>query len=143
MKTRLKLRRRMWHKVGILRSLPKLRISIHVLELEKGRNVRGYKKPEERKCFNCPDSVEDERHFLTKCTLYSKFREEVRIQFASIDSKLGILQEDQLFLLLIGPRCKLKKIVAKLKHVKAWLESIYSYFSVILYSKLAKISVGT
>ncbi|XP_031553992.1 techylectin-5B-like [Actinia tenebrosa] len=61
------------------KSLNKLRISNHDLEIERGR-YSSYKKVEERKCFHCTDIIEDERHFLIKCPLYSKLREEFLMQ---------------------------------------------------------------
>ena len=55
----------------------KLRCSDHALEIEKGRHkpVSTRKPVEERKCVFCPrGEVEDEKHFLYHCDLYSEIR---------------------------------------------------------------------
>lgn len=55
------------------KTLTKLRISAHDLEIERGR-YKG-KTVEERLCQLCSDGViEDELHFLTNCERYSSFR---------------------------------------------------------------------
>lgn len=55
----------------------KLRCSDHALEIEKGRHkpVHTRKPVQDRKCIFCPHgNVEDEKHFLFYCELYSEIR---------------------------------------------------------------------
>ena len=55
------------------RELTKLRISAYSLQIEKGRYHRPQQIPiEERFCLHCTDGdVEDEMHFLMKCSCSS------------------------------------------------------------------------
>ena len=53
------------------RARKKLRISDHILEIERGRYKKTYLNPESRICPQCRQ-MEDEKHFLTKCTLYKE-----------------------------------------------------------------------
>lgn len=55
-------------------ALSRFRLSNHNLLIEKGRHMRPRLDRNERKCFLCKDVVEDEKHFITKCPLYSKER---------------------------------------------------------------------
>ena len=62
--------------------ISKLRCSDHVLEIEKGRhkpaNMR--KTKEERLCIYCNNrEVEDEKHFLYRCNLYTALRNQYQI----------------------------------------------------------------
>ena len=60
-------------------ALTKLRISNHQLEIEVGRYIRPYKKPEDRICQLCKTEVEDEFHFLLKCQQYQEKRKELQL----------------------------------------------------------------
>ena len=97
------------------RELTKLRISDHCLEIEKGRHAKPYKKPEERICPNCtPHCIEDEYHFLTKCTLYDDLREKLAKEMEDkTNTRIKFLSDHYKFLTLINPAPKLQKIVAK------------------------------
>ena len=55
-------------------ALSRLRLSNHNLMIEKGRHLRPRIERIERKCFLCKDEVEDEKHFITKCPLYTHER---------------------------------------------------------------------
>ena len=55
-------------------ALASFRVSCHVLEIEKGRN-RGIER-ENRKCRFCPNSIEDEYHFMLTCKQYGDLRRE-------------------------------------------------------------------
>ena len=55
------------------RALTKLRISDHILQIERGRYNKDYIIPELRICPHC-HVMEDEEHFLTKCTIYTDLR---------------------------------------------------------------------
>ena len=56
-------------------ALTKLRISSHKLQIERGRYKKPYTKPEDRTCPKCQTCMEDEKHFLIKCSLYDNLRE--------------------------------------------------------------------
>ena len=60
----------MKHKIALSR----FRLSNHNLLIEKGRHMKPKLDRNERKCFVCKDAVEDEKHFITICPLYSKHR---------------------------------------------------------------------
>jgi len=96
------------------KALTKLRINNHDLEIEKGRYSRKYKAPEERKCPHCPHSVEDERHFLLYCALYSTLREKLLKDMEKINKEcFSLLDDDELFLLLMNPPQILAATIAK------------------------------
>ena len=56
------------------KSLTKLRLSNHQLMIEKGRHKQIDRN--QRYCPFCPDSIEDETHFLLKCKAYKSIRPE-------------------------------------------------------------------
>ncbi len=56
------------------KSLTKLRLSNHLLMIEKGRHKQIDRN--QRYCPFCPDSIEDEMHFLLKCEAYKFSRPE-------------------------------------------------------------------
>ena len=56
-------------------NLTRLRISNHNLEIEKGRHRKPYVEPQDRTCPVCKKEVEDEIHFLLRCSYYSNLRE--------------------------------------------------------------------
>ena len=53
-------------------ALTKLRLSNHVLMIEKGRHLKIEK--DARFCPFCPSKIEDEQHFLLDCQLFSSLR---------------------------------------------------------------------
>ena len=53
-------------------SLSKLRLSNHCLMIEKGRHEGT--EPNKRFCPFCPSQIEDEYHFLVKCSMYIHLR---------------------------------------------------------------------
>ena len=71
-------------------SLSKLRLSDHCLMIEQGRHCRPITPREERLCPHCPDLIEDEEHFLIRCSAYERthFFEKIREktpQFGNLD----------------------------------------------------------
>ena len=58
-------------------ALASFRISCHVLEIEKGRH-RGIER-ENRKCRFCPNSLEDDYHFMLTCKQYEDLRWEYNL----------------------------------------------------------------
>ena len=68
------------------KSLTKLRVGSHNLQIEKGRHSIPYKEPCERICKYCPNKdIEDEKHFIMLCPLYTHLRnnlyEKVSLQY--------------------------------------------------------------
>ena len=59
-------------------SISRFRLSNHSLMIEKGRHAKPVKiKREERFCNFCTNMVEDEKHFLMSCPLYTKERQKL------------------------------------------------------------------
>ena len=67
--------------------LSKIRLSSHALEIEKGRHCKPKIPPENRLCKACGEGVEDEIHFLFKCSLYD-------IERSVLFHKCGIINVD-------------------------------------------------
>ena len=73
-------------------ALTRLRISAHRLHIETGRHRRYEKElkayvntpKEERKCCTCPEEIEDEYHFLFRCTRNHNLR---RIFYKEVSKK--------------------------------------------------------
>ena len=70
------------------KALARLRTSSHTLKIETGRYTRPKTPPEDRICPHCNShAVEDEQHFLIKCSLYAEERKllfnEISIQCAN------------------------------------------------------------
>ena len=56
-------------------TIARFRMSSHTLAIETGRHAKPKIAKEERKCRYCNlDAVEDEEHFLLKCSLYNEER---------------------------------------------------------------------
>jgi len=63
----------------------KLRISCHKLRIEMGRYSSPKLPPEQRICSHCNlGEIEDEFHFIMKCTLYNDFRQKLLSQINDI-----------------------------------------------------------
>lgn len=60
--------------------LSKLRLSDHKLEIEVGRYKRPKMPREKRTCPFCPNSLEDEYHFVATCPLYREEREQIKTE---------------------------------------------------------------
>lgn len=58
-------------------AMTKLRTSDHNLMIEEGRRLRPRIERSLRTCPACPNSVEDECHFLTTCPIYKDNREKI------------------------------------------------------------------
>ena len=71
-------------------SLTKFRLSNHTLMIETGRHQRIEKS--QRFCPFCPNTIEDERHFLLQCPVYDVFRNELFSE--AKQEKANILQMD-------------------------------------------------
>ena len=55
-------------------ALSRLRLSSHHLGIEKGRHARPMIPVDQRLCTTCVNEIDDEIHFVTKCSKYSTLR---------------------------------------------------------------------
>ena len=79
----------------------KLRISSHNLHIETGRYNRPKTAPNDRICALCNSGdIEDEFHFMLKCTLYDQERSDLFTQLQDF-STLNFLHKPELFLTLM------------------------------------------
>jgi len=60
-------------------AITRLQISNHNLKIETGRYNLPTLPVNERTCFNCPDKVEDELHFLFNCPAYQTSNEFINL----------------------------------------------------------------
>ena len=91
-----------------------LRISNHILEIEKGRYRRPYQKPEERICPLCKIEPEDELHFLLRCTAYDEKRHEFLTNLkTAFQMEVFQMSEKELFKTLMSPKRITAPMVAK------------------------------
>ena len=77
-------------------SLTKLRVSDHNLMIEEGRRKRPKIPRENRTCKMCPNSIEDESHFLMNCKLYAS-RNRMFHHIESICPAFRTLNDEQKF----------------------------------------------
>ena len=106
------------------KSMTKLRMSNHLLNIEKGRHMglpRG-----ERTCPFCPPAIEDEQHFLLKCDHY-KHEREILLEHVPIISKLPNDLTKTVCLMLEHP-----KVTAKFIHQAFHERTLYMDVSHIL-----------
>jgi hypothetical protein len=85
------------------RSLAKLRISAHRLEIERGRYSRPKTPACDRLCKVCNiNEIEDEFHFVMKCSRYNTEREEFMRYINSHVKNFRILNEQNKFIYLLS-----------------------------------------
>ena len=82
-------------------ALTRFRLSNHNLLIEKGRHMRPRLDRNERKCFLCKDTVEDEQHFITKCPLYSKQRSTLYHSLQNNSIHFNSLTDEQKFVFIM------------------------------------------
>ena len=92
--------------------LSKFRLSNHKLMIEKGRHLNIRK--EFRFCKFCPNIIEDEIHFLTKCKMFSTQR---GILMAKLEDKVNPvmfrnMNDTQIFIFLMS-NTQVAPLVAK------------------------------
>ena len=100
----------------------KLRISAHPLMIEKGRHFHPKIPVDQRICTLCSlNEVEDERHFMLKCTYYADLRAKL---FSNISEIYDInnMSDNDKFLLLMGFQ-DYDTITLVIKFVKCAFES--------------------
>ena len=82
-------------------AMTKLRTSDHNLMIEEGRRLRPRIERSLRKCPACPQSVEDECHFLTTCLMY-KNREDIFLIMERTIPSLKCMNNKAKFLFLLS-----------------------------------------
>lgn len=84
-------------KFHLRKAICKLRISAHTLSIETGRYSKGKKLlREERICKFCNmNAMEDEIHFLTKCPLYSRERDDLFNMIFSVNNNFVSLGDSE------------------------------------------------
>ena len=78
----------------------KLRLSNHSLMIEKGRHLKIEKNA--RFCPFCPNDVEDEKHFLMDCKLFSTLRNELHAKTRNVISAFYFMSKTQKFITLMN-----------------------------------------
>lgn len=58
-------------------TMSRFRLSNHTLMIEKGRHMKPQIERNNRTCFHCKDTIENECHFVTVCPLYTLEREKL------------------------------------------------------------------
>ena len=101
----------------------KLQISAHPLMIEKGRHCHPKIPVDQRICTLCSlNEVEDEQHFMLKCTYYADLRAKL---FSNISEIYDInnMSDNDKFLLLMGYQ-DYDTITLVIKFVKCAFESL-------------------
>ena len=87
----------------IKKSLTKLRVGSHNLQIEKGRHSIPYKEPCERICKYCANKdIEDEKHFIMSCPLYSQLRNNLFKKVSSQYPIFNVYDIDEKFVWLLS-----------------------------------------
>ena len=86
----------------------KFRISCHKLHIETGRYVKNKQlKPEERICDHCDiNEVEDECHFLLRCPLYERERNDLFVKLNTIYKGFNELSNEIKFNVIMSSQNK-------------------------------------
>ena len=94
--------------------LTKYRLSDHNLAIEKGRHRQTWVCREHRICKHCnTGEIEDEGHFLTKCTKYHNIRETYYRKIEDICPEFIHLDNEQKIPFLLGEIDTLRKLAAE------------------------------
>ena len=84
-------------------SISRFRLSNHSLMIEKGRHAKPVKiKREERFCNFCTKMVEDEKHFLMSCPLYTKERQKLENVCTTNCTLYSSMNIDQKFVFILS-----------------------------------------
>ena len=81
------------------KAISRFRLSNHPLMIEKGRHLKIERN--ERKCPFCKDDIEDEKHFLINCPLYSKERKTIEKVYINNCARYANFDPEQKFIFLI------------------------------------------
>ena len=93
------------------KAFTKLRTSDHKLQIEVGRHN---KTPlNERFCKFCPSEIEDEKHFLMECTLYSDMRNELYNDINKDIIYFKNMNKDSQLRILLQPHARVAVLVTR------------------------------
>jgi hypothetical protein len=81
-------------------ALSKFRCGVAPLKIETGRYEA--LPINERICFNCSNSIEDELHVLVKCPLYSQIREALYIDICKTNDRFLMYSDSEKFIYLLS-----------------------------------------
>ena len=85
------------------KALTRLRVSAHTLAIERGRYTTPPTPVEARTCSHCPDNqVENEMHFIMKCSKYMQQRETLFAEIARICEQFYKLNDKEKFIYLMS-----------------------------------------
>ena len=88
--------------------LTKFRVSAHALRIETGRYNCPHKLAlEERLCWFCKNTVEDEMHFLLECPLYSENRQVLLRECVTLNKSFVYFSTSDKFLFLLGTKSEM------------------------------------
>ena len=79
-------------------AISKLRCSSHTLAIEKGRHTKPKTDLSERLCLFCrSNKVEDEKHFIIECCLYSDERDRLFTKVITVNPDFASMHDDDKF----------------------------------------------
>ena len=87
-----------------MKALSILRMSSHMLEIERGRHVKPQKLPlEQRICQRCTaNSIDDEIHFLITCSYFATQRTSLLAESKLLNSEFDSLSNDDKFICIMS-----------------------------------------
>ena len=87
-----------------MKALSRLRMSSHMVEIERGRHVKPQKLPlEQRICQRCTsNSVDDEIHFLITCSYFATQRTSLLAESKLLNSEFDSLSNDDKFIYIMS-----------------------------------------
>ena len=114
------------HKIAISR----FRLSSHLLMIERGRHMRPKLERNERFCYFCNNTVENEEHFLLICPLYSPQRKTLETFCRESCNRYDSLNSEQKFIFIMSNESNdILKILGKFTFDSMGLrEKIIEYF---------------
>ena len=86
-----------------MKALSILRMSSHMLEIERGRHVRPQKLPlEQRICQRCTSNSVDDIHFLITCSYFAMQRTSLLAESKLLNSEFDSLSNDDKFIYIMS-----------------------------------------
>lgn len=96
--------------------LTRFRISAHCLQIEKGRHGNLRKEKSKRLCTSCPNSIEDEYHFVINCPRYNDQRSKLFDEVNKYCPNFQLLSDENKFLYLLTAEKEICKALANYIH---------------------------
>jgi len=98
------------------KTLARFRMSAHHLAIERGRYTKPPTPVENRTCPHCPSQIEDEFHFLMKCTELKNDREILLKNIGELCPQVLLLPDHLQFVYLMSAAGEIIKFVAAFIH---------------------------